>query len=872
MYNQVCGNVAPIAPEDGLCCDSVQLETLSTSLHAAKALLSSCPACMNNLLSFFCLMTCSPNQSQFTNVSQTVVSPKTQKPVVTNLTVWLNSEFGAGWFSSCEGVKFPADNRPVMDLIGGGARNWSDMVQFLGKERLGGSPFTIHFPTTSPKRDTGILPLNEPAKRCYGDSLEERCSCVDCNAVCPVLDPILDDGFRRHKERCRFLGVTCLAWLLLVCYFAIVFAIVLLLRLRRRPVSGHLSALQGYLGYRPLSAHTSGTRSRNSTYSASGEPPVALTDEDARLMAPIPTGFGQPSPRLPPSGIPGYSGSAAAAAVEAHAYLRLNARRRQRFDEKLQNFFRQLGVYCAFNPGKVIAASAILVGTVSILGWPAFKVERDPVNLWVASDSRALREKNEFEAAFGPFYRTEQIILSRRNGASVRNDTTSTTVVTFDNLKLLFDIENIVRSLRVSDPKNEDIKYGLEDLCFKPTGDDCVIQSVSGYFSHNFANVHPGTWRKELAECAKRPVLCLPPFKQPIRPDLVFGGIENERDNDGTIKSSDEVDYISAKALITTFVLKNSLDPDVVAKAKRWETALIENLKQLSVDSGVNSIAIPSDLRLSFSTEISVEEELNQSSNTDVNTIVISYMLMFLYVSLALGRLHRAFASSTPGLRLLVETRFLLGLGGIVIVLAAVSFSVAFFSFFGYKTTLIIAEVIPFLVLAIGVDNVFILVGEFDRQTKIAVEREGEGVVSVEERCGATLARMGPSILISAVTEVFAFSLGAVVGMPAVSAFAAYSAIAVAIDALLQITCFVSFMALDAKRQENNLADIFPCIRLPPDDSMEWEQEPAIVRFFRTVYSHIVLHKSTKPFIILAFLGWFLLSLLLATRINLGLG
>ena len=38
------------------------------------------------------------------------------------------------------------------------------------------------------------------------------------------------------------------------------------------------------------------------------------------------------------------------------------------------------------------------------------------------------------------------------------------------------------------------------------------------------------------------------------------------------------------------------------------------------------------------------------------------------------------------------------------------------FSFVGVKVTLIIAEVIPFLVLAVGVDNVFILIHELDRQ------------------------------------------------------------------------------------------------------------------------------------------------------------
>lgn len=38
--------------------------------------------------------------------------------------------------------------------------------------------------------------------------------------------------------------------------------------------------------------------------------------------------------------------------------------------------------------------------------------------------------------------------------------------------------------------------------------------------------------------------------------------------------------------------------------------------------------------------------------------------------------------------------------------------------------------------------------------------------------------------------------------MPAVHAFALYAGLALTIDFLLQVTCFVALMALDARRQE----------------------------------------------------------------------
>jgi Niemann-Pick C1 protein len=125
---------------------------------------------------------------------------------------------------------------------------------------------------------------------------------------------------------------------------------------------------------------------------------------------------------------------------------------------------------------------------------------------------------------------------------------------------------------------------------------------------------------------------------------------------------------------------------------------------------------------------------------------------------------------------------------------------------------LIIAEVIPFLVLAVGVDNVFILVHELDRQNSLhALPDRDDGdsnhddpptMLAPEERVARAVARMGPSILLSSVTETVAFALGALVPMPAVRNFAIYAAGSVFLGAVMQVTVFVSAMAVDLRRAE----------------------------------------------------------------------
>lgn len=164
---------------------------------------------------------------------------------------------------------------------------------------------------------------------------------------------------------------------------------------------------------------------------------------------------------------------------------------------------------------------------------------------------------------------------------------------------------------------------------------------------------------------------------------------------------------------------------------------------------------------------------------------------MFIYASIALGR----FQSSNPR-RMVIDSKFGLGISGILIVIFSVSSAVGLFSMTGKKITLIIAEVIPFLVLAVGVDNIFILSHEYSRRQEIDPEE------SIEERVAKTLGKMGPSILLSSLSETIAFGLGTLVTMPAVSSFAAVASIAIFVDFVLQVTCFVSFLALDAHRTE----------------------------------------------------------------------
>jgi len=240
-------------------------------------------------------------------------------------------------------------------------------------------------------------------------------------------------------------------------------------------------------------------------------------------------------------------------------------------------------------------------------------------------------------------------------------------------------------------------------------------------------------------------------------------------------------------------------------------------------------------------------------------TIAISYCIMFAYIAIALGQ-----ARSLS--RLMVDSKITLGIGGVLIVLLSVMASIGFYGYIGVPATLIIIEVIPFLVLAVGVDNIFIMVQTYQRE----IRRPNE---SHAEHIGRIIGEVGPSMLLSSTSEACCFFLGSLSGMPAVKAFALYAGMALLLDFLLQITCFIGLLSLDTARQESNRLDILCCIKLgkksEPVDAKS--AESVLYKFFRKFYAPFILSKPMRVIIGVGFLGWLCASVAVAPHIEVGL-
>lgn len=230
-------------------------------------------------------------------------------------------------------------------------------------------------------------------------------------------------------------------------------------------------------------------------------------------------------------------------------------------------------------------------------------------------------------------------------------------------------------------------------------------------------------------------------------------------------------------------------------------------------------------LKADYLAERSIEDNIKLESSQNASVAIISYILMFFYVSIALGFFPN-----------IIHMKFGLGAVGIFVVIGALMSSIGLTFYFNQKLTMISAEVVPFLILAIGVDNIF-LIARAEREIPASV-------TSVEERIAFAMKEIGPSIFTAAFCESIAFFIGLLTDVPALQNFCLVAGLGVVVDFFLQMTIFVGALAIDNHRIKANRADLICCcikVNEPKPRREEWLR-PA----FQKCYVPSLFHLFSK--------------------------
>ncbi|XP_055386647.1 NPC intracellular cholesterol transporter 1 isoform X2 [Condylostylus longicornis] len=785
-----------------VCCDTEQIHILNDNVDLAGNFLERCPSCIGNLVRHICDFTCIPTQSQFMEVV------KTKNTTIEEVNVHLTTRYLERTYYSCSRVTSPSTGKLALDIMCGdyGASRCSPTkwFHFMGDTDLNPFvPFQINYIAHAPNStdDKTIIPHDPPTVPCNKalNIKKQACACIDCEESCPKPPPEPP-----KPEPFRFAGFDT---------YTLIMVVVFLI--------GTLLFLMGVCLF-------------------------PSKPEDSDISADSRTNDVQMDT------IDGID-------VEELGYFEKLGANTESF---LESFFEKWGTFFATFPKSTLLAGAIIVIIFST-GIKYLKITTDPVELWASPSSRSRTEREYFDTKFSPFFRVEQIIINAVDLPIITHNTSNGALTfgpVFDKNFLLqvYDLQQSIMKI------GADTGNTIEKICYAPlispftdpvAPENCVIQSIWGYFqddldNFNYTDDENGfqvNYLDTLNKCfgnAYNPD-CLGAYGGPIDPAIALGGfLEKGEQLSGT------TDYKKATAVILTFLVNNHHDKNEIGSALEWESKYVEFMEDyIKHNKSAN-------MNIAFTSERSIEDELNRESQSDVSTILVSYLIMFAYIAISLGHVeHRS--------RIFIDSKITLGVGGVVIVLTSVISSVGIFGYAGVPATLIIVEVIPFLVLAVGVDNIFILVQTYQRDVRKPNE-------SHEEHIGRILGRVGPSMLLTSVSESCCFFLGSLSDMPAVKAFALYAGMALLIDFLLQITCFVSLLTLDTKRQYENRYDVCCFIQGKKVDT-GIQSEGLLFKFFKSIYVPFLMKKFTRAAVMIIFFGWLCSSIAIAPKIDIGL-
>ena len=169
------------------------------------------------------------------------------------------------------------------------------------------------------------------------------------------------------------------------------------------------------------------------------------------------------------------------------------------------------------------------------------------------------------------------------------------------------------------------------------------------------------------------------------------------------------------------------------------------------------------------------------------------YAMMFFYCSLMLGNLN------------CVEQRSMLSIAGILGVGMGIVVSYGLCSaaglFYGPMHS-----VMPFLMLGIGIDDMFVIAQCWQTLGREVKERP------LVERFGLAMRQAGSAITVTSLTDITAFGVGGLTKLPALRSFCIYAAVGILATFVFQSTFFVAMFSLDQRRQEANRNACCPCL------------------------------------------------------------
>ncbi|XP_033734658.1 patched domain-containing protein 3-like [Pecten maximus] len=411
-------------------------------------------------------------------------------------------------------------------------------------------------------------------------------------------------------------------------------------------------------------------------------------------------------------------------------------------EERLGRVFEIYGRLVSRYPMVIIFVCLLVNCLLFGLGILNLESETDTEVLYTPRGARVYNDKMDLDKIFtdksdSNFYPRGIIGLNKECHVIVQTKNGSN-ILTPSYLEEIKRVDTFVRN--ISQTKNATIS-AFSDVCALRNG-ACVV-SGDFLFTENF--------KKHLL--AKN--ITFPVFSRSII-STNFGDV---RSSNGTLE-------FSSMVFLRYYLRQNTIEASM--KSADWERAFVDAME--TFDSAMVSVA--------YSASISKDEELSKNISGDLKFFCLTILIMLVYATCA-----------TSGGNCVSE-RQNLGRASVLATCLAIASSLGLLSALGVKYVEI-AGIMPFLVLGIGLDDMFIL---------MSCLADAEVKSSIEERIMHAMRTGGVAITITSVTDFLAFAIGATSVFLGVQNFCLFTGTAIIFCYLNQLAFFMPCMVINERR------------------------------------------------------------------------
>ena len=241
---------------------------------------------------------------------------------------------------------------------------------------------------------------------------------------------------------------------------------------------------------------------------------------------------------------------------------------------------------------------------------------------------------------------------------------------------------------------------------------------------------------------------------------------------------------------------------------------------------------------LDFIVAKSFPDAVNERITGDIPKVLGSFALMFFYVGVALSKCRLD----------CVDNKALLSRAGLAAVLMALITSYGLCTLMGFFISPL-HNFIPFLMLGLGVDDMFVIVQAFDQLEPLKDKSE------IPDKLAKTLANAGVAITVTSLTDLLAFAVGASTTVPALNSFCIYCGVGILIVYLYQITFFSAWLVIDQRRILDQRNACLPCIKSNCNTSGSTDKSCFPTLDLVGKYADMLAFKPIKFMVILVTIG-----------------